>query len=229
MTSDYDLGQTCVGYCEEDYLLCLQTCDSSDVDCLSTCGRTLTECSNSCPCYLDCIDGCKGCSNQICFCQVGFRFRRRLCSNDNLKSPEKDENMSACIDENGKSLARCILACNDSDCKMECVEEFETKHQDCPCQVSLTFFYQNWRNNQEKCPYGCPCDDYKCSIPDKKSVLVLSTQNTNIIPVLINYDGGINENLEFKFEDTQAHYSCSALLNGEFYVFGGSIKKKQVR
>ena len=61
------------------------------------------------------------------------------CAYNIFKSAENDENLSACIDDNGKSLARCILACNDSDCEMECVEQFKTKHKDCPCQVSYLF------------------------------------------------------------------------------------------
>ena len=132
--SDYDLGQTCVGYCENDYLLCLQSCDSSDVNCLSTCGRNQIGCTESCPCNIDCIVGCRGCENPIC--------------------------------------------------------------------------------------------------PTRKSVLVLSTSDSSNVPVLINYDGGVNENLHFELDDgTEVYRSCSALLNGEFYVIGGGNTgyKDQVR
>ena len=63
-------------------------------------------------------------------------------------------------------------------------------------------------------------------------MLVLSDYNSNNVPLSINYDGGINENLQFELGPaTGAYYSCSALLNGEFYVFGGSRSgvKDQVR
>ena len=72
MCSDYELGQTCAANCEKDYLLCLQNCDPSDVNCLATCGRVIVECIDSCPCHTDCINGCDGCQNPICFCQVRF-------------------------------------------------------------------------------------------------------------------------------------------------------------
>ena len=83
---------------------------------------------------------------------------------------------------------------------------------------------------KENCPYGCPCDNYECAIPDKKSILVLSTYTSLRPSVLINYDGGVNRNLNFELgNQTEVYGSCSALLNGEFYVFGGSNERDQVR
>ena len=41
--------------------------------------------------------------------------------------------------------------------------------------------------------------------------------------------GGITENFEFKTDDdTQVLRSCSALLNGELFVFGGYNFRRQV-
>ena len=41
-------------------------------------------------------------------------------------------------------------------------------------------------------------------------------------PVLIKNDGGEDTNLDFTFgPGTSADKSCAAILNGEFYVFGG--------
>ena len=40
---------------------------------------------------------------------------------------------------------------------------------------------------KDDCPFGCPCDSFDCQ-PDKKSVLVLSSNSLNK-PVLIKYDG----------------------------------------
>ena len=42
-------------------------------------------------------------------------------------------------------------------------------------------------------------------------------------PLLVNYDGGNNTNMEFFIRpDTDIYLSCSARLNGEYYVFGGA-------
>ena len=38
------------------------------------------------------------------------------------------------------------------------------------------------------CPFGCPCDAFDCE-PDKKSVLVLNTNKSSSVPVLIKFDG----------------------------------------
>ena len=42
--------------------------------------------------------------------------------------------------------------------------------------------------------------------------------------------GGVDDNLDFKLgESTEVYHSCSAILNNQMYVFGGSIETKQVR
>ena len=74
---------------------------------------------------------------------------------------------------------------------------------------------------QAECYAGCPCDEFECE-PDKKSLLVLNTALESNKPVLIKYDGGEEPNLEFTMgPGTSVYHSCSATLNGEFYVFGG--------
>ena len=41
--------------------------------------------------------------------------------------------------------------------------------------------------------------------------------------------GGVTENFEFAInDDTEVLNSCSALLNGEIFVFGGYYEPKQV-
>ena len=43
------------------------------------------------------------------------------------------------------------------------------------------------------------------------------------------YQGGVTENFEFTInDDTEVYGSCSSLLNGEIFVFGGYYKKNQV-
>ena len=42
-----------------------------------------------------------------------------------------------CLDTNGMSLARCIYHCaDDADCEANCLQQFKTKTDDCPCEVS---------------------------------------------------------------------------------------------
>ena len=46
--------------------------------------------------------------------------------------------------------------------------------------------------------------------------------------------GGTTENFDFKInDDTEVYYSCSSVLNGELFVFGGAStsnnKRKQVK
>lgn len=73
---------------------------------------------------------------------------------------------------------------------------------------------------KSKCPLGCPCDAFDCE-PDQKSILVLNTQSSNK-PVLIKYDGGEQKNFDFTMgPGTSVYFSCSAKLNGDFYIFGG--------
>ena len=73
-------------------MLCVESCDSSDVNCLATCGRVVAECIDSCPCHTDCINGCNGCQNQICFCQVRLTvylwiiFKIRLRNQKGMKT-----------------------------------------------------------------------------------------------------------------------------------------------
>ena len=50
---------------------------------------------------------------------------------------------------------------------------------------------------------------------------------------LKQFQGGVTENFEFQIDDdTEVFYSCSATLNGELFVFGGSStsnnRRKQV-
>ena len=64
--------------------------------------------------------------------------------------------------------------------------------------------------------------------------MALSTHKTSNYPTLIKYNGGKEPNfsgLNFQMaSNTEAAGSCSAILNGEFYLFGGrtSGTKRQV-
>ena len=42
---------------------------------------------------------------------------------------------------------------------------------------------------QEKCPLGCPCDDYECDLPEKKAILALYSGSYSKPSVLIQPNG----------------------------------------
>ena len=60
----------------------------------------------------------------------------------------------------------------------------------------------------------------------------ISTKSTVVLKQRLSkvfFIGGITENFEFKTDDdTQVLRSCSALLNGELFVFGGYNFRRQV-
>ena len=91
--SDYDLSLVCTSKCDDKYLRCSSTCSSSY--CLLECHRIAVACDDckspwvqfyrffftgyfiylACPCHTDCIDGCQGCENPICFCNVSQQVK----------------------------------------------------------------------------------------------------------------------------------------------------------
>jgi len=191
---DEEIRAHCENQCELEYVDCASAC--SDTNCLIECGRALTDCIYDCPCNTNCPDGCSGCPNPVCVC------------GENSTTPQNEENLEKCKLEKSIDLGQCIIDCkNDESCKQSCVNLFEAQYESCPCQ--------------DDCRFGCPCDSFNCQ-PDKKSVLVLNTSLSSNKPVLIKFDGGVEEKLDFTMgTDTSALRSCSATLNGESFVFGG--------
>ena len=60
-------------------------------------------------------------------------------------------------------------------------------------------------------------------------MLVLSTYTRKHLPLVINSDGLVDDNIDFEYsEDTQVQGSCSLTFRGDFYVFGGMTKSKQI-
>ena len=99
-----------------------------------------------------------------------------------------------------------------------------------------------------ECPGGCPCFDYDCddfistSIPLtttttststtteklEKAVLLLDNRNADNLPMVISFDGEVDDDIEFQFiGDSFVRGGCSATLNGKFFYFGGSTSKHQ--
>ena len=82
-----DLEKVCMERCENDLLECVIYC-GNDSACISACMRLEQECEDSkskfpskwyakiiiaflgCPCGKLCPDGCTGCSNSVCQCEV---------------------------------------------------------------------------------------------------------------------------------------------------------------
>ena len=51
---------------------------------------------------------------------------------------ETNEEWNRCIDSNGMILGRCVYGCGaNSDCKDDCVAEFEERQLNCPCEVCV--------------------------------------------------------------------------------------------
>ena len=71
----------CTDRCEAIPVECVLNCAADDTACISQCFRENTECLNGqslisgtsdCPCEINCLDGCDGCDNPVCDCQVSF-------------------------------------------------------------------------------------------------------------------------------------------------------------
>ena len=89
----------------------------------------------ACPCHIDCIDGCNGCENPICFCDVSWNYQF-ISMLFVFKDDSNADNQEACFTKNSKTLGQCILDCNDeSTCEAACVSAFKNDHSECPCQV----------------------------------------------------------------------------------------------
>ena len=58
----------------------------------------------------------------------------------------------------------------------------------------------------------------------------MSRFNQENKPMVISFDGEVNDDIEFEYIDdiNMGHGSCSATINGEFFMFGGSNKKTKV-
>ena len=95
--------------------------------------------------------------------------------------------------KNSKTLGQCILDCNDDNsCESDCVNTFKNEYSECPCQVSSSSQNTYFESFQDKCPLGCPCDNYDCDLPEKKAILALYTRDFKP-SVLIQPNGGITE------------------------------------
>ena len=59
-------------------------------------------------------------------------------------------------------------------------------------------------------------------------MLVLNTYKEQNTPLLMDYNGDFYS-IDFEIEPlTEVHRSCSASINGEFYIFGGLTQTRQI-
>ena len=98
---------------------------------------------------------------------------------------------------------------------------------------------------QTDCPGGCPCDEFECddspiatttpsttTTPiekNEKAVLLLDNMKSANKPMVISFDGEVDDDLEFQFiGDAIVRGGCPATLNGRFFYFGGVSKSTKV-
>ena len=103
-------------------------------------------------------------------------------------------------EKNSRTLGQCILDCkDDTNCEAACVSSFKNNYSECPCQ--------------EKCPFGCPCENYECNLPDKKAILVLYSGSSK--PSVLIQPNGKFERCLF---DTISAYKTSQSYQYQFKV-----------
>ena len=157
--------------------------------------------------------GCFTCLNQICFPEA--------CDSDDINI-----NYKKCLDDLQAVYGQCTLDCyaaggpDVGTCVVGCADDFVDDHENCPCQAG--------------CEDGCPCANYDCQIDDSTddySVLVLQHAggNNKMDPFVIDFNGNVNKEVTFRFEDnTDVYAACSVLYRERWYVFGGNYQPRQV-
>ena len=84
---------------------------------------------------------------------------------------------------------------------------------------------------QENCSAGCPCNEFECEPPPPEptppsgpanAVLVLNNLNSGKKPMIVDFNGNINDDLAFRYGwGTVATGGCGTTLKNEFWYFGG--------
>ena len=136
----------------------------------------------ACPCHTDCIDGCQGCDNPVCFCNVSRNNQYRTVNviNTYLRTTRmmitwmlvsiRPAKLSANVFWIAKMiLGAKLLVCRPSKMNIPSVLARFAK-------LIITF---SDSFSQEKCPLGCPCDDYDCDLPEKKAILTLYSASSS--------------------------------------------------
>ena len=192
--------------CEDNCLDKMYDCENQcgDEACKTQCRRDVSICFDSCPCHELCPLGCEDCENEFC----------KSCM-----YPENDSSRQTCLEVVERIYNRCITVCgytgSDDECIKTCDEEQVTNIDVCPCSPG--------------CSDGCPCPDYDCvgSVPyNNQTILVIHTKEETSKPVIMMDPNGYTYNTNFFTIEprTGAYHSCSALLYGQMFIFGGGTE-----
>ena len=69
----------------------------------------------------------------------------------------------------------------------------------------------------------------KSMIDNAEKVLILNTYKPENVPVLTDFNGNVNSKLKFAMpEGTEVYRSCSTMLHGQHYIFGGRTETRQI-
>ena len=110
-----------------------------------------------CPCFAQCPDGCKGCSNTFCNCA----------------DLENNVDYLECEFLVDGAYTECIVECDktDSVCLTDCSRQYADQIEQCPCKSN--------------CPDGCPCPDFECSTTTVPMVTTTpSTESKSAVLIL---------------------------------------------
>ena len=63
---------------------------------------------------------------------------------------QDDATWQTCTQFKCPVLTNCIFGCDSDECLLDCVREYKTAHEDCPCEVKLIFkVFVNFKNHIE--------------------------------------------------------------------------------
>jgi len=108
-------------------------------------------------------------------------------------------------------LIQCLEKSKTFDRHLKCTAVFEEQLERCPCAP--------------QCPSDCPCESYDCDAIENSetSVLILYSYDFASDQHVLDRDGSFRVLDEFNYErDTQVYKSCSVVMAGKMWVFGGT-------
>ena len=131
-----------------------------------------------------------------------------------------------CEDDCMFYLIECVQNCQDEPCRSQCYRANVACIDACPCH--------------KDCIDGClNCSHPICSSTTSQpettiaqtevKVLVLSTQRPANEPLLLDFFGNTFQDFSFSIgNETEVFRSCSTVLKGRQWVFGGYFEKRQL-
>ena len=80
-------------------------------------------------------------------------------------------------------------------------------------------------------PFSTPNLFHSCEIHGckRRKVLILNTYKPENVPILTDFAGNVNPKLKFAMpEGTEVYRSCTTMLHGQHYIFGGRAEPRQI-